>query len=225
MKKYKYFLLHCFIFVIGCTAQKQFIENDELCEFDQTILKNEKTFFLKDLTQSEINTLNKYKQVEIVNSKDYSIKLFRFSNQDSLITKMVLNKKTNIIKSLFYNVNDGKLSIVDFTYNYGDLPIGTAKFYNKSGEVIKTENDNDYYNYPICFKEAIDIVENKLKGKDSIVAINREKKVIKEKDTLYYWDVFVREISENKEDKPWIYRINASNGKLIDKLKVITVHR
>ncbi len=210
------------LFVLGCTTRKQFIKNDIFCEFDQTILENEKFFLINELHSTKRDSLNKYGYLDMENSEKYLVRIFDYRKQDSLITKIVLNKKTNIIKTLIYHKNDGYLFVSDFTYEIGDIPIGKANFYNRFGEITKVEDDEIPDKYPICFKEAIRLVERKIGKKSFIFNIKREKNKTSLHDTLYHWDVFVREPIKNKKPKTWLYRINAENGILIDKLKVVS---
>lgn len=209
------------VLLLGCNTQKQVVENDKFCDFDQTISENEKTFDLRTLSSSITDTLDKYHQVEIFNDNEYLIKLFKNQNIDTLISKTIFNKKTNIIKTLFYNKNDGKLGISDFTYHYSDLPIGKAKYYNKSGEVIKIEDDNQSDKYPICFKQAMAIVENRIAKKDTIFAIEREKKSIKKEEPPYYWQVYVDEINNKPSRTIWIYKVDGVTGKILKKIRSI----
>ncbi len=58
--------------------------------------------------------------------------------------------------------------------------------------------------------------------KDRVSGINKAKRERSLNDTLCHWDVFVRKPIKNKEPKTWGYRINAKNGMLIDKLKVVS---
>ncbi len=209
---------------ISSNAQKQFVDNDTFCEFDNSISYSDKSFARENLSKEQIEKLNKYAQVKLRDDNDELIRLFYNPQIDTIITKMIDSKKTGIYKTLKYT-RDGKLAIAYFNHILSDLLISKIYYYNKSGEVIKTEDERQIDNYPICFKEALHIVENRIQEKDSIIAINREKKHLKQKDTLYYWDVFVRQPIQDKNNKTWIYRINAKNGTLIKKTRAITVHR
>ena len=216
MKNHLYIILCCLILMLGCNTRKQFVNQDRFCEFDDNIPKS--SFVLTD---SMLVLLRKYSQIMLIDTKKSQEKVFYREDLDTLVLKLVKNKKTNISKNLYYNLS-GVLKISSFIYGNHSLPIGKANFYNRFGEITKVEDDGFSDKYPICFKEAIRLVERKIGKKDSVFGINKAKRERSLLDTLYHWDVFVREPIKNKKPKTWLYRINAENGILIDKLKVVS---
>ncbi len=208
------------LFILGCSTRKQFIKNDTFCEFDQTILENEKFFLINELHSTKRDSLNKYGYLDMENNEKYLVKIFDYRKQDSLITKIVLNKKTNIIKTLIYHKNDGYLFVSDFTYEIGDIPIGKANFYNRFGEITKVEDDEIPDKYPICFKEAIHLVERKIGKKDSVFGIDRAK-ALRKNDTLYYWNIYVDEVNNKPSRTIWIYDVDAATGRIIKKRRSV----
>ncbi len=216
MKNYPCIILCCFILVLGCTTRKQFIKHNRFCEFNDEITLQEKKL---TLTTEEDSILSKQYNFIREDNKQIDIYLFRHPNNGT-ITVDITNKKINIRKILVYKKN--KIAGSFFLYTIGDLIIGKEIEYNTEGEISKMTDHTQNDKYPICFKEAIRLVERKI-GKTSFVFnIKREKNETSLHDTLYHWDVFVEEPIKNKEPKTWLYRINAENGILIDKLKVVS---
>src|SRR5690606_27825523 len=138
------------------------------------------------------------------------------------ITNKQTNKQTNIDKMLIYE--DGKLIGSYFQYSKGSLNIGKETHYDQNGNITKIIDHRQADKYPICYKEALLIVEQKINKRDSITSIRRDEKILKN-DTLYYWRVYVKEPDPANGfslGKSWAYQINAKNGKLIKKLRVIS---
>ncbi len=220
MVNYLLFIFFYLSIVLDCHAQKQFVDNDTFCDFEYEISKSEKKI---EITKNTIDSLQEFGQIEILNTKNRLIKLYNYVSDEIILMKWIHNKKTNIDKVLEYN-KEGKLVTSAFFFNE-KLPIGQVLNYQNETEVTQVKDYRQAKTYPVCYKEALAIVKSKIAKKDSIFSISREKKYLKQKDTLYYWDVFVRQPIQDKNDKTWIYRINAKNGKLIKKTRAITVHR
>ncbi len=204
------------LFMLGCTTRKQFLKHNRFCAFNDEITLQEKKL---TLTTEEDSIL--FKQYGFIreDSKDIKIHLFKHPNNGTIAVDKI-DKKTNIEKTLVYK--NGHLIGSFFSYTIGDLYVGKEIEYDKTGEVSKIIDISQRDKYPICFKEAIRLVERKIGKKSFIFNIKREKNKTSLHDTLYHWDVFVREAIKNKKPKTWLYRINAENGILIDKLKVVS---
>ncbi len=204
------------LFMLGCTTRKQFVNQDRFCEFDDKITPQEKTL---TLTTEEDSLL--IHQSDFIREDSKYVKTFIYINSNNGTT--VINKKdkkTNIRKTLAYK--DNELIASSFLYTKGRLIIGKEIEYDADGEISKMTDHTQSDKYPICFKEAIRLVERKIGKKSFIFNIKREKNKTSLHDTLYHWDVFVRAPIKNKKPKTWLYRINAENGILIDKLKVVS---
>ncbi len=203
------------ILFLSCNAQKGFIENDDLCKFDDIVLNNEKTI---STTNKEDSILLHQGSFDKIDNEINQVRLFRHPNYGT-ITKTILNKETNIIKSLVYE--NKNLIGSFFRYKVGDLDIGKEIEYDANGSMIKMIDHSDKKNYPICFKEAMAIVEKKIPKKDTIFGIEREKKIIEKKETLYYWQVYVDEINNKPSRTIWIYKVDGATGKIFEKVRSI----
>ncbi len=200
--------------MLGCNTRKQFVNQDRFCEFDDNIPKS--SFVLTD---SMLVLLRKYSQIMLIDTKKSQEKVFYREDLDTLVLKLVKNKKTNISKNLYYNLS-GVLKISSFIYGNHSLPIGKANFYNRFGEITKVEDDGFSDKYPICFKEAIRLVERKIGKKDSVFGIDRAK-AIRKNDTLYYWNIYVDEVNNKPSRTIWIYDVDAATGRIIKKRRSV----
>ncbi len=201
--------------MLGCNTRKQFLKRDRFCEFNDEITTQEKKL---TLTTEEESIL--FEQYNFIREDNERIKIRLYKRPRGTIGLTKIDKNTSIKKTLIYE-NDNIIASF-FSYTVGDLDIGKEIEYDKTGEVSKIIDISQKDKYPICFKEAIRLVERKIGKKSFIFNIKREKNETSLHDTLYHWDVFVREPIKNKKPKTWLYRINAENGILIDKLKVVS---
>ncbi len=202
--------------MLGCTTRKQFLKHNRFCAFNDEIMFKERKLYFDNEEDSILLHKGGFIRKENDQAEMYS---YGNLNNGTIVTNKV-DKKTNIRKALVYK--NQKLIGSFFLYTIGDLIIGKEIEYNTEGGISKMTDHSQNDKYPICFKEAIRLVERKI-GKTSFVFnIKREKSKKSLNDTLYHWDVFVEEPIKNKEPKTWLYRINAENGMLIDKLKVVS---
>ena len=212
----QHIILILFVITSSCNAQKRFVENDDFCEFDDRIHFEEKKLFI---TAKEDSILSHQGYFIRVDNDSTKVRLSKHPNNGTT-TLNKINKILGIQKSIVYK----DLNIIGsfFKYIEGNLNIGKKIEYDLNGNSIKTIDHRQSDNYPICFKEAIHIVENRIAKKDTVFSINREKEIIKNKDTLYYWEVFVDEINDKPARTAWIYRVDGKTGKILKKISAVT---
>ncbi|WP_271783475.1 PepSY domain-containing protein [Aquimarina algiphila] len=209
----KFFLLSVLLlFSISCSSQKEFINNDDFCDFSQNIDKVNKSL---TISKEEEDLFLKGNIILLDNDTINSV-LYKHPTYKTITNKQT-NKQTNIDKMLVYE--DGRLIGSYFQYIKGFLNIGMEIEYDGEGNIIKTIDHRQADKYPICFKEAIAIAEKKKNKKDSILSISRDSILYNKKH--YYWSVYVKQPNpknSNREGKTWSYRIDATTGKLIKKV-------
>jgi len=208
----------CGLIMQSCMPYKQLINNDELCVFctgttlkedRNLIIENENDLPIELITENYIKKIEKY-----------------YPDRGYWISYIILDE--NIYKTVDYD-NNKNLKIISFSLILnGDNSIGEETHYDTLGNVVKVIDHRQANKYPICFKEALHIVEKKKAKRDTIVGISREIEIKKSdslSDTLYVWNVFVDEPNPKNSTrlgKSWYYCINAKTGRLIRKKRTFS---
>jgi len=161
--------------------------------------------------------------IELI-TENYIKRITKFSDGIYILSYEML--KEDIYKSIVYDKSkklESVLFLLDKAEGTNLLEIGQETHYDTLGNVVKVIDHRHANKYPICFKEALHIVEKKKAKRDTIVGISREIEIKKSdslSDTLYVWNVFVDEPNPKNRTrlgKSWYYCINAKTGRLIRK--------
>jgi hypothetical protein len=202
MKKYITLLT---IFLFACSTSKNLQTKTLNCNFNDTILENEKKIDISSYIKGEGGWT-------IIDNDSIEIRVVPDSEG---WRKYIINKKSNIAKHLIYNQKDLKVKNSFSLYNKGDFNIGNEYFYNEQGQVIKTINHNHYNKFPICYKEIIASTIKKAGKKFYFQGLERDSLQVNNQ-TEYSWKVY---FEDNKSKTPTLihkfFRINAKNGKTI----------
>ncbi|MEN7548363.1 hypothetical protein AAG747_10620 [Rapidithrix thailandica] len=214
MKKIAIFL----VFLTGCIPYKSYLKTDDICGFDMTITEEEKSYnpsIYGDLTQG----------IKI-DSGGFTLVTYKYQDKLGGYFLSRTNKTSQISKWINYDSN-GRVSLIYFVYEMGGLIVGKETHYDSLGNITQVIDHRQVDKYPICYKEALMIAEKLKPKKDSILGIDREWEATVT-DTLYYWEVFVKEPKPDKDEPTlgdgWIYRIDAQTGKLLRKMQLIQGH-
>jgi Zn-dependent metalloprotease len=200
--------------MLGCTTRKQFLKHNRFCAFNDEITPQERTL---TLTVKEDSLL--LQQASFMQEDNEQVEIFLYKHpNDGSVTIDKTDKKTSIRKTLIYE--EEKLVGSFFLYTVGDLVVGKNVEYNAEGEISKMTDHTQSDKYPICFKEAIRLVERKIGKKDSVFGIDRAK-AIRKNDTLYYWNIYVDEVNNKPSRTIWIYDVDAATGRIIKKRRSV----
>ncbi len=200
-----------FLFLCACSTQKQFVENDSICFFDDSIRPDEFILNIKELNKKDLSSSPK-----IVFENDSLIKKIGFEYNEYYVSK--INKKSSIIIWLNYNKDSLYLSSIQFFYKLDNyLEIGVERYFDNKGNIIKTIDYRQKDKYSICYKEAYLLVE---KWKPRSYEINHMERsfVVNKTDTIYTWEVHIQHPTDFKA-KSYLYTIDAKTGKKIKKVQ------
>lgn len=192
---------------LSCNGHKSIVANTSLCEFDDTIAKEE-MFFDKRKYLKEKDTI-----------KDDEVYIRRYYTHPTHKTIVVVqtNKQTNIDKNIVYS-KEGK--IIGVWFNYRDESIGREIDYNEQGNITKVV-DHDK-GYKICWAQAIEIVkqkfENRVSKYDSINYVLERVDLNEFPDERPIWSVGVAPEPDDKPGETTYYKIDGVTGKYLGKL-------
>ncbi|WP_148639234.1 PepSY domain-containing protein, partial [Aquimarina longa] len=210
-------LLFCTL-TAACQSTEALIKNDDLCEFNYHLLEKEK----KINPKAYDSILNK-KSSFIKNDKLYEIRITKYpKGYEFLYGYKQTNKQTNIGKWIDY-FPSGNIYSVQFVYEKGFQYIGKETHYDTLGNISKVIDHRQADKYPICYREALEIVERIKPKKDSILSIERGEVEFIDNDSLYTWSVYV--------DKPnthvdfYMYSIHAKTGEILKKKDLHNIHQ
>ncbi|MEN7548365.1 hypothetical protein AAG747_10630 [Rapidithrix thailandica] len=214
----KYISVVCLFFLTGCITYKSYINNDMICQFDMTIAEGEKKF--------DVQKYKNLQELHQIDSSNFILKIYKYpGNQGYVVDKT--DKQSKVSKIIRYSIN-GSIKHVYFQPLKGGFEIGQETYYDSLGNITQVIDHRQADKYPICYKEALLIAEKLKSKKDSILSIDRGRKINSTGDTLYYWDVCIEEPKPDKDEPTlgdaWIYRIDAQTGKLLRKMQLIQGH-
>lgn len=210
----KFLIIISSIFVFGCSSYSQNKKTVHNCRIKDSISDVEKYFEVDKYTDE----LNKERSVKYLLKDSIEISISIYKN-DGLITKRLLNKNTNIVKKIEYGYDSKKIISCNFYYKKGGFKIGKEYFYDSSGKITKTINNDDPQNYSICYKEAEAIVMKKVGKKYEIENINRREEIINNKK-VYFWSVIATIIGSRKYSDSKNFWLDSKTGKIIKVLKM-----
>ena len=104
----------------------------------------------------------------------------------------------------------GRIKSVVFTYDR--VNVGTSYLFDTLGNITKTIDERQADKYPICFREALEIVKRKIPKRHKINVIERDSMMMEEKK-VYYWSISTQ---NPKKSYYYHYSINAKTGKVIN---------
>ena len=122
-------------------------------------------------------------------------------------------KKDSIMKIMKYDIL-GRIESV--CYAYDDTYLNTTQFFDTLGNVTKVIDERKADKYPICFREALEIVKKKTPKKYTIIGLERDSMTVNNKK-IYHWLVAT---GDPKKYYWYYYYINAKTGKIIKKVRV-----
>ncbi|MCD8418337.1 hypothetical protein J2Q11_12160 [Tenacibaculum finnmarkense genomovar finnmarkense] len=218
--KYNFIYIVILISLLACNIPRKFIKNDNICNpnyitekeifiLDTTLLKNIKITYTPKIFYEDKKT----KKEIVIYSDDLIVVYLHDKINETSKWKYYKNLKLQKRREVFRLKNDD-------SFNY--LYINQACFFDKKGNVIKTIDYRQKNKYQICFKEAYNIVKKK-KPKNYVINHMERDFIIKEKDTIYTWNVHIKHLGTPKR-KSFLYTINAKNGKEIKKVQTIVIH-
>lgn len=123
------------------------------------------------------------------------------------------NKEDSISKYLKY---DTLRRIKSVGYNYEDTYLGVSYLFDTLGNITKTIDERQADKYPICFREALEIVKRKTPKRYAIKTLERDSMMVDNKK-VYNWFVAT---GDPKKYYWYYYYINAKTGRLIKKVRV-----
>ncbi len=208
--------------LIGCIPYKDYLANDDLCDFDDSIftLKEDERYFdvvkYKSAIDSSLNTRGRY--VLLDNDKfKTSIRVF----PSYWISKKVLDKKNFVRKKIFYDSLGGIRSFYVRYKNNSDN-IGVKIEFNEDSSIKKLKDNRKLENYPICYKEALAIVMRKKRKRDSITGLRKSTFNYRGKK-YFVWKVFMKVPKRFGKGKSRYFNLDAQTGKILTKGIVVTV--
>ena len=142
-----------------------------------------------------------------IDSLNFLLTYVYYNNEGFTISKYY--QKSNIIKRLKYDTL-GRIKSVVFTYDR--VNVGTSYLFDTLGNITKTIDERQADKYPICFREALEIVKRKIPKHHKINVIERDSMMMEEKK-VYYWSISTQ---NPKKSYYYHYSINAKTGKVIN---------
>lgn len=194
---------------IGCSTTKILQFDASKCDFDDTILENEKKIVLEH-----------YKK-ELINKGSFKIadnetKIETVSYNSNGYNKRIHNKVDDVIKLINYDTITKKVKYSFFYYSNGNFNIGNEYIYNDKGEIIKTINHNQYDKYPICYKDAIKLTTDKAGKNFVFLGLQRDSIEDKNKNSRYTWRVYYEDaISKNPTLIHKSFYVDAKTGEIL----------
>ncbi len=213
MKKNLIVALSLFLFA-GCVSYQKWVKTDAICKFDQTVHQNEFRLNLEDLMLDN-NTWrfeNQYIKREVFLLGD-----------SSAYMDVTYYKNSGIEKILTYSKSK---HLLESSFMYLNLFIGNLTKYDNNGHIIKVIDYRQKDNYPICFREAVSIV-NRIKPRGTFINNIERSYLLRNKDTIYTWKVHVTNWLEeegyykNGKKKSFLYLIDAKTGRKIERKETI----
>jgi hypothetical protein len=206
-----FLIIFSLIFVFGCSSYSQNKKTVYDCTIKDTITQEEK-LINTDNYKKELSERGGYKTIdnEAIESE---------VSLNNGLFKTILNKKTNVMKFIDYDLTSKKILSYSFYYKKGGFNIGKEYHYDSSGKITKTINNDDPENYTLCYKEAEAIVLKKMGKKYEIFALKRENKII-DNEKIYYWEVITSKIGSFKYADKREFWIHGKTGKIIKILKL-----
>ena len=196
-------IVYCFffIFIYSCIPYKSYQKNDAICEVGMELKDYEKIF------DKKLNIIEgKWQNID---SGNFTLYYIKYVDKDGFfLTKR--RKVDNVEKSIKYN-EMGNIEYVFYKYNR--VYLGTSYFFDTLGNVTKIVDDRQADKYPICFREALEIVKSKTPKRYIINAIERDSMII-DSQKIYHWEISTR---DPKKYYSYHYSINAQTGKVIKK--------
>lgn len=219
------FLLCVLIFSYSCATQhklKRYLANDETCTCEY---RNE-DFIVRDsidLTAYNIAEIRKNIRDTLLHTKNYTITLGA-NDEFFVINKHSL--KADIFFSQIYDISTGKILGYDFQYEdiyIGDWIADGGKEKGNDDYVVEATQlniDSIASLYPICWKEACELLRAKI-GKYKLIRITKHNYT--EPNSFCYKHFWWIE-AENSKTKPKQYFfINAQTGEVNSGIKNGTV--
>jgi hypothetical protein len=208
----KFLIIISSIFVFGSSSFSQNKKTVYDCFIKDTINQEEKFINI------DKNKEGLYKNGGFTLFENDSL-LVDVSLNSASLTKRTENKKKHIIKSIHYDEISKKIISYNFYYTKGNFNIGKEYYYDSSGKITKTINNDDPENYTLCYKEAEAIVLKKMGKKYEIFVLKRENKIINN-EKVYYWEVITSKIGSFKNADKREFWIHGKTGKIIKILKL-----
>ena len=199
-------IVYCFffLFIYSCIPYKSYQKNDAICEIGMGFHDYEKIFDMRLKPQNFIP----YK----VDSGSFFMSCGIYSNATISLTKWT--KDEEVSKLMEYDTL-GRIKFVGWRYSRTNL--GTSYLFDTLGNITKTIDERQADKYPICFREALEIVKRKTPKHYTIRTLERTSRLIENKNKQwYYWIIATGE----PEKLYWyVYYINAKTGRVFKKFK------
>ncbi|WP_338792291.1 hypothetical protein [Bernardetia sp. MNP-M8] len=210
MKKVIYYFL-LFLVISSCTSHKSYQKNDMICEVGMQFKEYEKMF------DKKLNP--KRGEWQEVDSGSFSISYAILLNPVRSILSVTKVYKSNptIHQEMQY---DTLRRIKSVCYTYDNVYLGNTYFFDTLGNITKTIDERQADKYPICFREALEIVKRKIPNHYSISGLDRDSTIVDEKK-VYYWEVNTK--TPRKPYNAVVYRLSGKTGRVIKKYKTVSV--
>jgi len=224
MKKIHFKILQLALFgilclcIVGCNAQKRVAKSYKECTDDTYNIYGE-TLFTLDTThiKNTRGTPNVFFENDSIRK---SIQLHRYSQ----ITVYEENKNHNRSKWLTYKdlklATEHEVFRFKFEERHINVFINEAKYYDNTGQLIKTTDYRQKEKYPVCYRKAYALAQ-KWKPKRYLIDNMGRDSIVNTKGTTYTWWVHVT--PKNYKGKSYYYTINAKNGRKLNKTKTTVV--
>lgn len=198
-------IVYCFffLFIYSCIPYKSYQKTDSICEVGMIFQEYEK-FFDKKLTP----LVGEWQKIDSIN---FLLTYVYYNKEGFTISKYY--QESNIIKRLKYDTL-GRIKSVVFTYDR--VNIEDSYLFDTLGNITKTIDERQAGKYPICFREALEIVKRKTPKRYVINAIERDSMMV-DNQKVYHWLIST---GDPKKYYWYYYYINAKTGKLIKKVRV-----
>ncbi len=215
-------ILLCFV-LVGCIPYKDYLVNDDLCNFDDSIfkLKEEEKYFDIIKYRSAIDiALNTGDRCNLLDDEKLYVYIYAWADNKA-ITKTIQDKNTGIIKRIGYD-SIGKIKSFSNHHVYNSDYLQDIIWYNSDGSIKKNEDCRKAGKYPICYREALAIVTRKKRRKDSITRLFKSKFNYRSK-RYFVWKVFTKVPKRFGKGKSRCFNLDAQTGKILTKGIVVTV--
>lgn len=189
--------------------------------------KNLHNCFIKDtisLKESYLG-INKYtdelnKEGSVVFTENDTIEnSISIYENEGLITNRIHNKKTNIVKTINYDLLSKKIISYSFYYKKGSFNLGKKYIYDQNGKVIKIIDNDEPEHYSLCYKDAEAIVLKKMGKKYEIENITRTTEIINNKKE-YLWEIITTIKGSNKYSDKKRFYLDGKTGKILKVTKL-----
>ena len=204
IRQVRYAIFYCFsfLFVSACIPYKSYQKNDSICQVGIEFQEYEKKF--------DKILVHKEGEWQKVDSSSFLLTYVYYKQEGFTVSK--LYRERDILKHLKYDTLGRIKSVV---YRYNRVSIGTSYAFDTLGNIIEVVDERQADKYPICFREALEIVKQKTPKHYTIRTIERDSMMIRNRK-IYYWRVTTGE----EEKLYWyVYYINAKTGRVFKKFK------